>query len=123
MVYALVEGLAGVVDTDHLFKQVRLSPRWAAAGVDAARVRAAYGASDACCEYTYEHDPGARHIRCLVAGPERVRLHLLLPHGERAARVQLNGKSVPFRRVRVEESSYVDLPLRARKPAEVTITY
>ena len=39
MLYALVEGLAGVEDRECCFRKVRLAPRWLAAGVDEAEVR------------------------------------------------------------------------------------
>jgi len=47
MLYALFEGLAGIVDEGKLFQSVRLSPRWLAAGRSEASVCVTYGASGA----------------------------------------------------------------------------
>ncbi len=123
MVYALMEGLAGVVDADSLFRKVRLAPRWEAAGVNAAHVRAAYGASGDFFEYSYEHDRRARTIRCLLQSPAEVTLHLLLPAGARTLRVRANDRTVRHRISTVEESRYADLHLRVGKPARISIAY
>ena len=54
MLYALVEGLAGVTDLESGFRKVRLSPRWREAGVDRAEVEVSYGASGRKIAYRYE---------------------------------------------------------------------
>ena len=79
MCYALVEGLAGVVDEGKTFRQVRLSPRWTAAARKAAEVQCVYGASGASFGYIYAHDPIRRTIDLETAGKAKVHLHLLLP--------------------------------------------
>jgi len=53
MLWALVEGLAGVVDTGACFRRLRLAPRWPAAGVNEADVRLAYPASGAAIGYRW----------------------------------------------------------------------
>ena len=58
MLWALVEGLAGVVDDGRGFDQLTLSPRWAAAGVDEAEVAVGYAASGAGVGYSFRHDSG-----------------------------------------------------------------
>src|SRR3989304_2415584 len=55
-VYALVEGLAGVVDGDTAYRKVNFSPRWLAAGVDKAEAIIHYPASDGYVAYRYSLD-------------------------------------------------------------------
>jgi len=123
MLYALLEGLAGVVDASSLFRHVRLSPRWAAAGCDDAALGVSYAASGAGFSYEYAHDASARRIALVIRGRSDVSLHLLLPPGARARALRVQGKSVPATNVRVEESPYVDARFRLNGRAEVTITY
>lgn len=54
MLYALVEGLAGVTDLGSGFQKLRLSPRWQEIGVDKAEVEVSYGASGKRIAYRYE---------------------------------------------------------------------
>jgi len=123
MLYALIEGLAGIVDQHKLYQRVRLSPRWIAAGRDEAEVRASYGPSGAAFEYTYSHDAGKKVIECEVKGSASVDLHLLLSKGTTANSVSVNGKKVKHRNVCVEESPYVDASFQLRKKARVEIRY
>ena len=123
MLYALMEGLAGVVDTDALFRRVRLSPRWLAAGCNEAHVHAAYGASGSGLAYTYQHDSSHQVLELSIEANAEVDLHLLLPGNVRRARLRVNGRTHPSRLVRVEASPYLDAKVRVKKPVRVTIDY
>ncbi len=93
MLYALMEGLAGVVDQQRLFGRVRLAPRWIAAGQKEAHVLCGYGASGASISYTYDHTAATRTITLEVEGRASLDLHVLLPAGMRAHRVTCNGRA------------------------------
>ena len=123
MLYALLEGLGGVVDCSSLFRHVRLSPRWATAACDDAELEASYAASGAGLGYAYAHDAARRTIGLRLRGRADVALHLMLPPGARARSLRVRGRSLPFRNVRVEESAYVDAWFTLAGRAEVTITY
>jgi hypothetical protein len=123
MLYALMEGLAGVVDTSCLFREVTLAPRWVAANRNEAEVSAMYGASGASLSYVYAHNPGRRTIDLKITGEALVNLHVLLPSGTRRARVSINGRTQPSRLGLVEQSPYVDCRVRMRKPLTVSIHY
>lgn len=123
MLYALVEGLAGVTDTDALFRSVRLAPRWIAAGQDHAEVQAGYEISGASFAYTMDHHPGAGSIDVELHGRAGVDFHLLLPPGKKATAVRVNGRQTKFTNVSVEQSSYVDATMQVRKKATVQIQY
>ena len=123
MVYALIEGLAGVVDSGRLFKHVRLSPRWLSAGRDEAQVRCMYGATGASIEYAYSHNPSSQSMEIDVKGNADVDLHLLLPRGTKAVSVSLNGKKNRFFTRKVESSPYVDTSFRMKKHCSIEIHY
>lgn len=110
MAWALIEGLAGVVDRGRCFDRVCLSPRWAAAGVETAEVSVGYAASDTRVGYEY-HCSDDRVTLAIDARAAIVDLHLLLPRGRHATAVQVNGLSAAFDTAMVEASSYVDVPL------------
>lgn len=123
MLYALIEGLAGVVDLDILYRRVRLSPRWIAAGRNEARVSCAYGPSGASVGYTYEHRPGQRTFDLEISGQGTIHLHLLLPQASKATSVQVNGRKITFTNSRVETSRYVDASFSVRKSCGVRVQY
>ena len=123
MVYALMEGLAGVEDQFKLFEHVRLSPRWIAAGRDEAEVRCMYGASGASIQYSYSHHRVKKEIELEVHGGGRVDLHVLLPRDTEAVEVRVNGKKVKYANAMVENSPYVDASFFLRKRAVVEMKY
>jgi hypothetical protein len=86
VVYALVEGLAGVVDEDVGYRVASVSPRWPAAGTKSASVTVHYPASNGYVSYDYRHDAAQREIALTVTGGgEMARAHVLLPEGVVAA--------------------------------------
>jgi hypothetical protein len=107
MAWALVEGLAGVVDCGRTFDAVRLSPRWAAAGVREADVSVGYAASGARLAYEYRR----RETNIVIdvrTGAAQVEWHVLLPAGCMATAVRRDGRDTPFTNVMVESSPYAD---------------
>jgi hypothetical protein len=123
MLYALMEGLAGVVDEHKLFQRVRISPRWLAAGRNNASVCTAYGASGASIEYSFDHNETAKRIEMSLRGNASAHLHVLLPPGTRATWLMVNGKKTVFRNNSVERSSYVDTDVEVKKNTIIEIQY
>jgi len=129
MLYALVEGLAGIVDEQKLFRRVRLSPRWVAAGSQEASVSVAYGPSGAGFEYAFAHDTGKKTVELDIRARAAVSLHLLLPPGARAKNVRIfdkgkdKGRKADRLNRKVEESSYVDVEIPVKKHAIVLVEY
>lgn len=121
MLYAIVEGLAGVTDTDRLFRAVRLSPRWPAAGAGEASLHLVYPASGASFGYRYRSDAGTGRVTLELEGQAAVELHLLLAPGRRAEGVGLNGAPLEFRQTMVRESSYVDASFGVSGPATLVV--
>jgi hypothetical protein len=121
MLYALLEGLCGVVDEGHSFQQVSLSPRWAVAEEDRAFVKLRYEASGADFEYRYDaSQPGVIVIECKASATD-VRAHLLLPPGFSVESVRWNNSLVPFETTTVGSSRYADFSgsVRGSAVAEV----
>jgi len=123
MLYALVEGLAGVVDQEALFRRVSLSPRWVAAGCGEAEVRVTYGPSGASCGYRFIHDLAGRTISLEMQGTGIVDLHLMLPPTASAAAVRWNGRTLRHRMTKVEKSVYVDACFNMRKKGALVVAY
>jgi len=107
-VSAMMEGLAGVVDRSSGFEEVLLSPRFAAAGVESALIRAVYPASGRFFEYEYQAKQGAIHVRCSGDG-SRLTIHLLLPEGCVVREARWRGRRIDFQLTQVEKSRYVDV--------------
>jgi hypothetical protein len=125
VVYGLLEGLAGVVDRDVTYRVAGVSPRWPAAGTDAAKVVVHYPASDGYVAYDYRHDAAKREIALSVTGSgERAECHVLLPAGAAAATaVADEAAAVAFTTSRVEASVYADFTLALPGPRAVRIRY
>lgn len=107
MGWALVEGLAGVVDQGRCFDRIQLSPRWAAAGVDNADVAVGYEASGAQVRYAYRRSPGRTTIE-LSAPAADIAFHVMLPPEVVVETVTAGGNPIPFTQTNVEASPYVD---------------
>ena len=126
IVYALVEGLAGVVDGDVAYRRATLAPRWPAAGTDEAKVVVHYPASDGYVAYVYRNDTVKREIVLTVTGSgERADCHVLLPDGVTAARavVDVEGAPIAFATARIESSAYADFTLAPERPRTVAVRY
>lgn len=120
MLWALVEGLAGVVDLGRCYDTVLLAPRWLAAGIDEAEVSVGYAASGTGVSYRFTSRAGA--LRLEVDGDARdVRCHVLLPDGARVSAVRLGRSGLPFSEARVESSAYADFASPMHGSAEFTI--
>ena len=82
MLFALIEGLAGIDDRGHSFEHLSLSPRWIAAGEDEASVELTYAASGVGGRYRFEHEADMGRIQVKVDFPFRsLDVRVLLPAG------------------------------------------
>jgi hypothetical protein len=107
MLWALVEGLAGIVDRGRGFDALTLSPRWPAAGVSDAEVSVGYAASGRGVGYAFRCSESRITID-VEAPPSDAAFHVLLPSGSQARAVRQAGRDLPFGASAVESSSYVD---------------
>jgi hypothetical protein len=124
MLYAFVEGLCGIVDRGHSFRDVRCAPRWIVTGEDKAEVALSYPAGGAAFGYRYRHDPEGRTLEVAIeASRADVDLHLLLPEGSRPVAAVWDGTPVAYEHNRIEESAYVDLNGSVDGQVTVEVTY
>ncbi len=112
MLNALTEGLAGVEDEGKLYREVRLSPRWAATDRISAQVTLGYGASGTYFSYSWRHNPDGS-IALTWGGRETgiVHLHMLLPAGSSPKQFTMEGKGMLFSVVKAGGSSYLEAEL------------
>ncbi|MDW7679810.1 MAG: hypothetical protein SCK70_04555 [bacterium] len=113
MLYGFVEGLAGVEDKQKLFQKVRLSPKWVAAGVDAAEVEINYATSKTNLKYQFQIKNDTIDI-VVKAHHSEVDFHVMLPEKFLALQVSLDGVLIPIENERVESSNYVNFSCLVR---------
>jgi hypothetical protein len=124
VVYAILEGLCGIEDTDRAFRRARVAPRWAATGQDTARAVVHYPASDGYCAYELEHEPEQqRFVLELTGSGEAFDVHLLLPAGTRATAVRLAENELEFADCRIEDSAYADFTLEGNPSEPIIVEY
>jgi hypothetical protein len=122
VVYAMIEGLAGIVDAGRAFDRVCLSPRWAAAGVNTASACARYPASGGYVRYRYTLRPDAGAITLLVTGnASMMNIELLLPPDSDAAGVTINGLKAAFHIKIIESSKYACFDLSGIRTHEIKL--
>ncbi len=125
VIAALVEGLAGVVDRETVYRHVELSPRWVAADVKTVNTVIRYADSQGYVAYHYRHDPDQATIELLLTGSGDVcDCHVLLPREvHEVLTVVCNGEALVFHTTRMEESLYVDCTVLLPGPVSLVITY
>jgi hypothetical protein len=107
MLYAMLEGLAGVEDRLSLFQNVQLSPRWVSAEVEEAEVQVEYGCSGGKIAYSFQLKRD--HIYLDVQSDHsEILFHVLLPKGFEAKYVRVGGKETNYENRKIENSPYVD---------------
>ena len=120
MLWALVEGLAGIVDDGCGFDAVTLAPRWVAAGLSEAEASVRYAASGRGIGYSFRHAGDRIDIEVEAAAAD-VRLHVLLPAGSDVCAVRHGARDVPFAQSVVEASRYADFETHVDRTAGFTI--
>ena len=120
VVYALIEGLAGVKDAGRGFDTLTLAPRWSAAGVDDVTATVKYPASGGYARYRYVRTADRLSLR-LATTAQTINGALLLPAGE-VTGVTIDGQAVPVEITTVEDSRYLRLPMCGVRVHEVDVT-
>jgi len=125
VVYALIEGLAGVVDEAVRYEAATIAPRWTAAGLNRAEVTVAYPGSRGYVAYTYRHNPAKKQIKLTLTGSgEAAQMHVLMPSNARRVKaVRVGREPVEFSTEKLEKSTYADFMIEDMVPTDVTIEY
>ncbi|MBC7827297.1 MAG: hypothetical protein H7122_06105 [Chitinophagaceae bacterium] len=121
---ALVEGLAGVVDKEQLFRSVEISPRWVAAGKEDVQVTIAYGPSQKAVSYHFQHSPGKKMMSLSLSGDaENYSIRMLLPKNYGHATAKLNKKAVIAKLEEVGSSRYAVIEKIPKGSHTITLAY
>lgn len=107
VLYALIEGLAGVQDKDKLFQKIRFAPRWPAARISQVEARVEYASSGAFLGYRYSSS-GKKLSWNLSGRGSQVEAHILLPSETSPVRVRIQDRDIDYDIRKVEQSLYVD---------------
>jgi hypothetical protein len=120
VVYALLEGLSGIVDTGIRFRTPTISPRWTCTQETGAAVTVVYPASGGYVSYRFRHDAAARTVSLELTGSgQSGLLRILLPQGATSATV--GGQ--PVTTERVADSVYACIELPHLGPQKVDMIY
>jgi len=106
MLYALVEGLAGVQDKDKLFRRVRLCPKWLSAGVEKAEVKIDYKSSGAYVRYDYIHTHDQLTIN-LSGSYAYIQLSLPVPENYTVGDLMIGGKKKKYIMASFNQGNYL----------------
>ena len=114
---AIDQGLAGIVDTDKLYRTMRFAPRWAVTEYVEGRYLTGYEVSKKKVDVRWIFTE--RGFRYNLRSPaEEVVAHLLVPSGKVPAKLLVDGKETPFVLSDVYGTKYVDATV-APKNGEV----
>ncbi|MDZ7402450.1 MAG: hypothetical protein ONB37_20025, partial [candidate division KSB1 bacterium] len=108
VVYALLEGLAGVKDEGVAFNKARLAPRWSVAGVDTVTTTVKYPASGGYLSYVYKFDRQQNELQLDFTGTAaNIAVEILVGSDQTATQVVLNDRPIEFQTRLVEASKYI----------------
>jgi hypothetical protein len=123
VMYAMVEGLAGVKDSGVAFDRATISPRWEAAGVEEASAVIKYEDSGGYVAYRYRFDKEAGWIHLDFTGTgKETEIRLLLPDQAGVDRVDVNGAPTGINMDHIENSRYVSLRVTGKGIHRLTLT-
>jgi hypothetical protein len=109
VIYALLEGLAGVKDRGAAFSRTELTPRWHSANVPSAEVTVRYPSSAGYCAYKYRAQQQKLEVE-FTGSAETFDVQILLPSHRQVQTARLNGHQIETTQRRIEDSSYLVLP-------------
>ncbi len=122
MLYALIEGLAGVTDQNKTLQKIELSPRWHAADISEAEVKIGYAVSG--CSVHYFYIRKGNHLVLEVETPSaEVDFHVLIPETSFVSRIEVNGTPIYFRITVIEQSKYVDFTIIIKEKSTIKINF
>mgnify|MGYP006285974251 CR=1 FL=1 len=107
VIYALIEGLAGLKDTGIAFNTATLSPRWEAAGISEAKATAKYESSGGYLAYHYKKTGDGRYELSFTGTSDDTKIRVLLPGSTIPESVILDGKAINMVTETVEQSVYL----------------
>jgi len=120
MLYAFIEGLAGIQDKDKLFRRVRICPKWIIAGVEKAEVCIDYKSSGARVKYEYRQTSD-KLVISMNGSFEYLQLSLPVPENYIAGELEVNRKKRKYLTAVINKSPYLIVDADAAGECEVTL--
>ncbi len=113
VIYALIEGLAGIKDTGVAFNKATLAPRWEAAGVDEVEATAKYEASGGYLAYKYKKENNNLLNISFTGSSTETKVNILVPAGKSIVSIVDNGQRISdIEMVNVEDSKYASMLIK-----------
>lgn len=120
MLYALIEGLAGVEDKHKKFRKIKLSPRWLSAEVSEAEVNISYKTSGSFVYYKYTFTDNM--IKLTVNCQESfIWFNILIPSHKQVRELTIDGLNIDFRIETIKKSKYINFERELINKADVVI--
>lgn len=113
IVYALVEGLAGVVDTGVAFDEAEVSPRWNFAGETSADVVVKYEASGGYVAYSWKKNDGGCSL-FITSSAKKCVVQFPVDGDATSTSIKVNGVSHDCEVIKIADSSYIRLVLNKK---------
>jgi len=120
MLYALIEGLAGVTDHHKMLQKIEISPRWHAARISEVEVKVSYAVSGCSIRYSYVMQENRLSLEVEATAAD-VDFHVMIPETSSVSRVEANGTAIFFRMIFIEKSNYVDFTINIKKKSTIKI--
>ncbi len=115
VVYALVEGLAGIKDTGVAFNKAKLTPRWQAAGVNKVSTTIKYEASGGYVSYDYLYNKDNEQIEIdFTSNSDKTQVEILLPGNKSVSEITVNDNKHDFETKTIEGSRYAAMEINNR---------
>lgn len=115
LMYAVDEGLAGIVDKDVQYGVIDFSPRFVVTHYEELRYLTGYEKSKSVVDVKFiVKEAGMRYD---IKSPARkINAHILLPHGKTCAELHVNGAVREFQTNKIGDSVYVDCVVEVENP-------
>ena len=111
---AIDEGLAGIVDCDSLYREIRFSPRFPVTHYTELRYITGYECSHTFVDVRWTlAEEGMRYD--IYAKEAAVHAHILLPKGRSCTAVSVDGQPVAFTLERIRDSVYVNFEAAGKR--------
>ncbi|MGC9343727.1 MAG: hypothetical protein ACP5E3_13570, partial [Bacteroidales bacterium] len=122
VIYALIEGLAGLKDTGIAFNRATLAPRWEAAGVDKVSATAKYEASGGYLTYQYNKVSDNKYKLRFTGTSANTELRLLLPNNSSISKLIVDGEEkMAAPTERIEKSLYLAMEIEGTGAHELEL--
>lgn len=123
MLWAFVEGLAGVQDQRSGFEQIRFVPRWLVAGESSAEFKVDYPVSGAQFSYNFEHRDSDKILYYQIGAAAHLDAAILVPAGTSPTKVTVEGNDVRFDVESAGESTYATFACTAKSGTNIEVSY